>query len=48
MNHIKILDVFYGNKCNLACSNCDTRSDTLRGYDPELDTIKESIRLANE
>lgn len=48
MNHIKILDVFYGNKCNLACSNCDTRSDTLRGYDPDLDTIKESIRLANE
>lgn len=49
MNHIKILDVFYGNKCNLACKNCDTRSDVLRTttYDPELDTIKESIFLAN-
>lgn len=48
--HIKILDIFYGNKCNLACSNCDTHSDYLRSdeFDPSLDNIKESIILANE
>lgn len=47
---IKILDIFYGNKCNLACSQCDTRSDHIRGTsdDPELEGIKESIRLAHE
>lgn len=50
MNHIKILDIFYGNKCNLACKNCDTRSDVLRTtqFDPQLDVIKESIVLANK
>jgi hypothetical protein len=50
MNHIKILDVFYGNKCNLACSNCDTRSDVIRNtsYDPELEDIKQGILLANK
>ena len=48
MKHIKILDVFYGNKCNLACAHCDTRSDILRGFDPDLETIKESIKLANK
>lgn len=48
--HIKILDVFYGNRCNLACSNCDTRSDEIRGtlYDPTIDDIKTGISLANE
>ena len=48
MKHIKILDIFYGNTCNLACAHCDTRSDSLRGYDPDLETILESVRLANE
>ena len=36
---IKILDIFYGNKCNLACNQCDTRSDHIRGKgvdDPEM------------
>jgi uncharacterized Fe-S cluster-containing radical SAM superfamily protein len=48
--HIKILDVFYGNKCNIACAHCDTRSDTIRDgeYDPTIDAIKESIVLANK
>jgi organic radical activating enzyme len=47
---IKILDIFYGNKCNLACSQCDTHSDHVRGTDndPELESIKESIRLAHK
>lgn len=47
MKHIKILDIFYGNKCNLACMHCDTRSNSLSGVDPDIDNIKESIRLAN-
>lgn len=48
-NHIKILDVFYGNRCNLACDQCDTRSEHVRhgDLDPDLDNIKESIVLAN-
>jgi organic radical activating enzyme len=48
--HIKILDIFYGNKCNLACNQCDTHSDVIRTseYDTTIDTIKESILLANE
>ena len=48
---IKILDIFYGNKCNLACNQCDTRSDHIRGKgidDPEMDNIKESIYLAHK
>lgn len=50
MKHIKILDVFYGNKCNLACSQCDTRSDVIRhtGYDPTIDDIRRGIDLANK
>lgn len=46
---IKLLDIFYGNKCNLACSQCDARSDHIRKgtHDPDLDTIKESIYLAH-
>lgn len=48
--HIKILDVFYGNKCNIACAHCDTRSDVIRDgeYDPNIDTIKQGIVLANQ
>lgn len=44
---IKLIDIFYGNKCNLACNNCDTHSDviTTKELDPELENIKESIRL---
>ena len=47
---IKILDIFYGNKCNLACSQCDTHSDHVRGTqdDPELENIKQSITLAHK
>ncbi len=48
---IKILDIFYGNKCNLACNQCDTRSDHIRGKgvdDPEMENIKESIYLAHK
>ena len=48
MNHIKILDVFYGNNCNLACSHCDTRSDEISSNGPSLEIIKESVRLANQ
>jgi len=46
--HIKLLDAFYGNKCNLACSNCDSRSDELDFDGPTIESIRESILLANE
>jgi hypothetical protein len=46
--HIKLLDAFYGNKCNLACSNCDSRSDELDFEGPSIESIRESIILANE
>jgi organic radical activating enzyme len=48
MNKLKLLDIFYGNKCNLTCFQCDTRSDLFRKgeYDPDLENIKEGIRLA--
>jgi organic radical activating enzyme len=47
---IKILDVFYGNKCNLTCNQCDTRSDYVRKgqYDPTMEDIKRGIDLANK
>lgn len=47
---VKILDVFYGNKCNLTCNQCDTRSDYIRKgqYDPSMEDIKRGIDLANE
>ena len=49
-NSIKILDVFYGNKCQLACAHCDTRSDYIRNgeFDPTLENILESVTLASE
>lgn len=46
--HIKLLDIFYGNRCNLACSNCDTRSDELDFEGPSIESIKESIFFANK
>lgn len=47
---IKILDVFYGNRCNLTCNQCDTRSDYIRKgqYDPTIEDIKRGIDLANK
>jgi uncharacterized Fe-S cluster-containing radical SAM superfamily protein len=47
---IKILDIFYGNKCQLACAHCDTRSDYIRHgeFDPTLDNILESVTLASQ
>ena len=49
-SYLKILDVFIGNKCNLACEQCDTRSDIIRtkDYDPSLEEIKEGIALAQK
>jgi organic radical activating enzyme len=48
--YLKILDVFIGNKCNLACDQCDTRSDIIRtkDYDPSLDEIKQGITFAQK
>ena len=45
--YLKFLDVYYGAKCNLACSHCDTRSDIVRGTekDPSIQTMIEGIDL---
>lgn len=50
MNSLKILDIFIGGKCNLACYQCDTRSDIIRSgeYDQSTETIIEGIRLAQQ
>jgi organic radical activating enzyme len=49
MNNLKILDVYVGGKCNLACHQCDTRSDIVgTEYDPDLETIFESITLTQK
>ena len=49
MNSLKMLDVYIGGKCNLACFQCETRSDIIgEEFDPELDTILESIKLAQK
>jgi organic radical activating enzyme len=50
MNSIKILDIFIGNKCNLACFQCDTRSDIFRTgqHDQDLENILDGIRLTKE
>ena len=47
---LKIFDIFYGNSCNLTCSQCDTRSDLIRKkqFDPTIDDIKEGIRLTKD
>lgn len=48
--YIKILDVFYGGNCNLACHQCETRSDVHddTNTDPDLDNIIEGLRLAKD
>jgi organic radical activating enzyme len=47
MNSIKILDIFIGNKCNLSCLYCDTRSDVIKSktHDPLIESIIEGIDL---
>jgi organic radical activating enzyme len=47
---IKILDIFYGSRCQLACDQCDTRSDDFRKgeFDPNILSIKEGILLASK
>jgi organic radical activating enzyme len=48
--YIKMFDIYYGTKCNLACRHCDTRSDIIRTTetDPHIDTILQGITLAKE
>jgi organic radical activating enzyme len=48
--NLKVFDIFYGNKCQIACQQCDTRSDLIRKgeHDPDLETIKEGILLTKE
>jgi organic radical activating enzyme len=48
MNYLKILDVFIGSKCNLACYQCDTRSDITVDQNEDLESIFESITLAQK
>ena len=50
MNSIKILDVFIGNKCNLSCLHCDTRSDIIKTKtnDPSIESIKQGISLSRK
>ncbi len=50
MYSLKILDIFIGNQCNLACDFCDTRSDIIRDShnDPDIENIKQGILLAKE
>lgn len=44
---IKILDIFYGGRCQLSCSQCDTRSNDIRKgeFDPTIESIYEGILL---
>lgn len=48
--YIKLLDIYYGGKCNLSCHQCDTRSDLTKSTenDPELSTILEGITLTRD
>lgn len=50
MNRLKILDILIGSKCNLACFQCDTRSDIIKdtSYDSSLEQIIASITLAQK
>lgn len=43
--NLKIVDLFYGYKCNLACVGCNPGSDIIQhtDYDPSLDSILKSI-----
>ena len=47
---IKILDIFYGNQCDLTCDFCDTRSNIIRKkeFDPEIEDIKRGIILSKK
>lgn len=48
--YLKLLDIYYGAKCNLSCVQCDSGSDVIRTdeQDPELENIFDGIRLARE
>lgn len=48
--YLKLLDIYYGAKCNLSCVQCDTSSDVVRTteQDPDLENILDGIRLAKE
>jgi organic radical activating enzyme len=50
MNKLKILDVLIGSKCNLACHQCDTRSDIIKdtSYDSSIEQILEGVSLAQK
>lgn len=48
--YIKILDIFYGGKCNLACDQCETRSEVHDDSDPDpqVEDIILGLRSAKE
>lgn len=48
--YIKILDIFYGGKCNLACHQCETRSDVHddTDVDPSIDEIMQGLQSAKQ
>lgn len=50
MSQIKILDIMIGSKCNLACYQCDTRSDIIKdtSYDDSIEQIIEGVTLAQK
>ena len=50
MNRLKILDILIGSKCNLACHQCDTRSDIIKdtSYDDSIEQIIDSVTLAQK
>jgi organic radical activating enzyme len=50
MNSLKILDIYIGGKCNLACFQCDTRSDVIRTdeYDRDTESILNDINLVQK
>lgn len=50
MPSLKIFDIFYGNKCQIACEQCDTRSDLIRKgeHDPDIHIITEGILLIKQ
>ena len=47
---LKLVDIYYGSKCQLACAQCDTRSDLIRKgeFDPDIETIKQGILLVKD
>ena len=48
--YLKLLDIYYGSKCNLSCHQCDTNSDitSTTEHDPDLQNIFESIDCARQ